>query len=241
MDSRKWSRSDFEYCSHYCEENVYRMTLQLKPLPRVEILSHLIEQCDDRASACVKFYAVFISSRSHQVPIWNQKASASDDPDVPVVWDYHVIFVIKTRATCTSDNTATVDIGNRGHAYILDLDTRLDFPIDARRYFEESFRPQMQLRKEYEQCFRVVPADEFLLHFASDRSHMKDSGMPPPSWPCIRGECADCEMNLFRYIAMHDSSGNPDKSVTPGYVVTSRSSSERKMTFVIRRPLPAGA
>jgi protein N-terminal glutamine amidohydrolase len=221
IDSHQRSRSaNFEYCSHYCEENVYRMALKLLALTGADVLGYLNEQSDGSSPARAKFYAVFISSRSRQVPIWNQKMSASDDADEPVIWDYHVIFVIKTTASSTDEATA-VDLDSRsrqgqGRAYILDLDTRLDFPVDAVEYFEKSFRPQIPLRREYEQSFRVVPAEEYLSHFASDRSHMKDSGMPPPSWPCIRGEKADCEMNLFRYIAMHDSKGDPDRSSTPG-------------------------
>lgn len=40
-------------------------------------------------------------------------------------------------------------------------------------------------------CYRVVPAELFLAHFTSDRSHMRDASggwlQPPPPWPCIEG------------------------------------------------------
>lgn len=71
--------------------------------------------------------------------------------------------------------------------------------------------------------FRVIPAVQFIEHFASDRSHMIDeeqtqlahaNGAPEdtvvynhtvPSWDAIRGPLADSAMNLDSYISMEPS------------------------------------
>ena len=67
--------------------------------------------------------------------------------------------------------------------------------------------------------FRVIPADQFISHFASDRSHMIDTEAtargrelditadtvyykPVPTWAVIKGDAADTDMNLEEYISM---------------------------------------
>ncbi|XP_049710059.1 protein N-terminal glutamine amidohydrolase isoform X3 [Elephas maximus indicus] len=56
---------------------------------------------------------------------------------------------------------------------------------------------------------RVIRADSYLKHFASDRSHMKDSSgnwrEPPPPYPCI--ETGDSKMNLNDFISMNPEVG----------------------------------
>nr|XP_033933770.1 protein N-terminal glutamine amidohydrolase [Pseudochaenichthys georgianus] len=57
--------------------------------------------------------------------------------------------------------------------------------------------------------FRVVPAHSFLLNFASDRSHMKNSDgswkMPPPPYPPIH--TTESRMNLDDFISMRPAYG----------------------------------
>lgn len=65
----------------------------------------------------------------------------------------------------------------------------------------------------------MVPAEDFLDYFASDRSHMVDQSKAgagtaesttypqvykqvPPPWPTIIGFKADCENNAEKYISM---------------------------------------
>lgn len=51
----------------------------------------------------------------------------------------------------------------------------------------------------FDRMFRVIEASKFLRNFASDRSHMVNSGKQPPGWPYIRGIEADTPMNLSVY------------------------------------------
>ncbi len=48
----------------------------------------------------------------------------------------------------------------------------------------------------------MIPAQDYLDHFASDRSHMASSGMAFPAWPILRGSKASGSMNLQEYIDM---------------------------------------
>jgi len=70
--------------------------------------------------------------------------------------------------------------------------------------------------------FRVIPADDYLDFFVSDRSHMIDQTkayppvykQAPPPWPTIIGpKAGDCEMNAHQYISMH----NNEAMICAGY------------------------
>ncbi|KEG12744.1 putative DREV methyltransferase [Trypanosoma grayi] len=170
------------YASHYCEENVYKLTEKLYAdcgLPGDDV------------------FVVFVSNTSKQVPIWMQRLSGGD-ADNPVVWDYHVFAFVATAITTTT----TIHNG-----WVYDSDTLLPYPCPAKQYVLESFRPQVLLRDKYQQMFRVVPGRMFLAHFSSDRSHMKDvtsggGSLPPPPWPPIRGAQAASAMELPKYWRM---------------------------------------
>jgi hypothetical protein len=106
-----------------------------------------------------------------QVALWRQKASRRSDG--LVVWDYHVILLEKTTQG----------------GLIYDLDTTLPYPSSLTSYVKETFAETLP---KYRSFFRVVPADEFLANFSSDRSHMLVAGSttkylaPPPTYPCIQ-------------------------------------------------------
>jgi len=91
---------------------------------------------------------------------------------------------------------------------VFDLDTLLPYPCDALRYVKEALRPEDSLRPRFRQMLRVVSAQEFVTHFASDRSHMlNEQGAwlaPPPSYSCIQTK--DCPMNLMDFVSMHPDS-----------------------------------
>jgi hypothetical protein len=76
-----------------------------------------------------------------------------------------------------------------GKCVVYDLDSELPFPTFFHKYVTETFRTDEVLKPEYHRFFRVVPAEQFLLTFASDRSHMrKEDGSwlkPPPNYPPI--------------------------------------------------------
>ena len=155
----------------------------------------------------INYSVVFISSWSENTPIWRQRSSK--DLDTPVVWDYHVVLV------CKGD---TRSIREHGHSLLFDLDTNLpEFPIHAGTYCMAAFRLDRPLLPENEQTFRVIPAADFLTHFASDRSHMLASGMPFPPWPAIKGPLATTPMNLYDYIEMHTVDGKLIEESKPGF------------------------
>lgn len=94
---------------------------------------------------------------------------------------------------------------------IFDLDTTLPFPTYFHKYVTETFRSDLALRPEHHRqefelyrifnsvdfnyiflCrfFRVIPAENYLAEFSSDRRHMRrpdDTWIkPPPPYPPIQ-------------------------------------------------------
>ncbi|CAH0551559.1 unnamed protein product [Brassicogethes aeneus] len=119
-----------------------------------------------------KCFVTFVSNPSRTVPLWRQKAGK--DEDRLVIWDYHVIFLYQPEPE---------------KCLVYDLDSELPFPTYFHKYVTETFRTDQILKADYFRFFRVVPANEFLLEFASDRRHMKRPDgtwiKPPPNYPAI--------------------------------------------------------
>ena len=114
-------------------------------------------------------YVVFIFSKGEAFPMLNQRAS--EHTEFPIFWDYHVVLLVMN-----------------GNNQIFDFDTILPFKTDMGSYFRESFVDERLLSHKEIPLFRVVPSNEFVTLFSSDRSHMKTSRgwlSPPPSWPII--------------------------------------------------------
>jgi hypothetical protein len=128
-------------------------------------------------------HAVFVTNAAKQVAMWQQRAGD------PVVWDYHVVLVADGGVT---DLDTTIPGGPRVSLARWIAGT---FPVDER--VPDPLRPR----------FRVVPRDELVRTFSSDRSHMRDpeSGgplQPFPPWPAI-----DCPLGgntLPRYLDLAD-------------------------------------
>ena len=150
-----------------------------------ENIYKLAEMISEEAEENKKNYVVFISSLSLQTPIWKQKSAENNS--IAVIWDYHVVLLLS-------------------NCLIVDFDSKLDFPCPAVEYYEEAFRPEVYLPDDNAQRFRVVPAQEFLEYFATDRSHMIGSKAPIPSWECLRGSKAGIDMNLSRFFDVSESS-----------------------------------
>eukprot|EP01039_Chlorochromonas_danica_P007972 gene7972-8793_t len=176
-------RHGFPYTSCFCEENIYCLLREL--LSIISSTTTRIGDCDDRTAfndqLGYHLFAVFISSQSKATPIWCQQQGD------PVFWDYHVVACVLEE--------------DSGKALVLDFDTSLPFVTPLQEYIARSF-PSIPMRSEYEQWVRLVPAEKFLVHFASDRSHMLNSGQSFPVWPYLRGEKATSAMNLMEYIDM---------------------------------------
>ena len=171
-------RHRYTYTSHYCEENVCLLA--------AEALAQSLPQPLERA------YAVFVTSESRRTCVWHQRLSERPS-ELPVCWDYHVVLL-----TLPSSK-------------IYDFDHAGAFVTGAREYCRLSFEPATVSRSTYlsapPQLFRVVSAEFFVKGFSSDRSHMKGSGVPPPPYPCLRGEAASSDMNLFEYLRCDDLRG----------------------------------
>jgi len=144
-----------------------------------------------------KAYVVFVSNKKQVVPLWRQRAGR--DEEKLVIWDYHVIFISKPDERCL----------------VFDLDSDLPFPTYFHKYVTETFRTDAILNPEYHRFFRVIPAQEFLQTFASDRRHMKKPDgawmKPPPPYPCIMPTSESgisTSHNLDDFISMDGSIGN---------------------------------
>jgi hypothetical protein len=113
--------------------------------------------------------------------MWAQRAGS------PVVWDYHVVAL-----------TSSVEGWQ-----VWDLDSTLGMPVPASTWLDATFAGSEGLLPQFRPWFRVVPRDELLATFASDRAHMRDPEggwqQPPPPWPPIG---AERESNLFRFVDM---------------------------------------
>nr|XP_057903029.1 protein N-terminal glutamine amidohydrolase-like isoform X1 [Doryrhamphus excisus] len=138
-----------------------------------------------------EIFVVFISNDNRTIPLWKQKCACGDQP---VVWDYHVLLL---------------HICGGSGSVVYDLDSTMPFPCSLELYAKHALRTDHGIQAAYRRKLRVVPANCFLLTFASDRSHMKnDDGswkMPPPPYPPI---CTtDSLMNLDDFISMDPSVG----------------------------------
>ena len=170
-------RSQLTYTSCYCEENVWKMCEKVRDRTGA---NRLASSSDELLSRC---HVAFISNPGKTVPLWWQKAS-SDPANQPVVWDYHVILIFDGRGKASSASSTS-----SSSSWVYDLDTCLPFPSDFRQYFDRTFGNDDEMKTKYKRFFRVIPAAEYLRHFASDRRHMiRTDGswnMPPPEYPAI--------------------------------------------------------
>ena len=170
-------KPDQTYTSCYCEENVW----------------HLCDKIDKSKLLAEnqKAFVIFISNKNKAVPLWNQ--SSSKDQEGLVIWDYHVILIIK------SDEDSTV----------FDLDTNLPYPCEFNCYSEGTFKSDENILEQFHRKFRVIHIKDYLSNFASDRRHMKDENgqwlKPPPNYPCI--QTSDCTNNITDFISMEMGTG----------------------------------
>ncbi|HSI75079.1 MAG TPA: hypothetical protein VK957_04275 [Lunatimonas sp.] len=111
---------------------------------------------------------LIISNGSRNCPLWHQKSAIDQDP---VRWDYHVVLL-------ASSNSASV---------IYDFDSTLDLPVALKTYLHQTFRSEYANEQP---SFKAIDSNDFIHHFYSDRSHMKDGEgdwkFAPPSWPLIQ-------------------------------------------------------
>ena len=129
-------------------------------------------------------FVIFIASKAGAFPMLYQRAMRH--PSIPVYWDYHVVLLIPSEIN-----------------QIIDFDTTLPFCRDVRSYFKLSFLDNKMLCEDETPLFKVISADEYVIEFSSDRSHMIIDGIwlaPPPDWKQI----GENYTNLAEFIDMEN-------------------------------------
>nr|GAT43997.1 predicted protein [Mycena chlorophos] len=176
------------YTPFYCEENIWHLCSAF--------LQH---------QTALQTWAVFVSNESKTVALWQQKLG-----EPLVVWDYHVVAIVQNHDA---------------KKWVYDYDTRLPFPSPLEEYIAETFRRDIPPAYKrycsnartnltfYRSLFRIVPGQEFVDFFASDRSHMMKGGVPHPPYDAIRGKKTLVGNNLM------DSFVSMDSTVGYGEVV----------------------
>jgi hypothetical protein len=179
-----------------CLANIYESTLKDKkqaPLHHFkrENFAYQAAYCEENIwHLCQQHhlqnsYVVFIFSKGDAFPMLNQRAS--EHPALPIFWDYHVVLLVINK-----------------NNQIFDFDTTLAFNTGIDYYFSESFVNERLLADKEIPLFRIVPSNEFVRLFSSDRSHMKTpSGLlsPAPSWSIIGNKAT----NLAGFIQANDN------------------------------------
>jgi hypothetical protein len=114
---------------------------------------------------------LYYCNSDKSILVFNQRAR---DRGQPMLWDYHVVLQL------------TVD----DQVFIYDLDTRLDFPSHRPDYLRNTFPVQSLIPRHYRTWVRCIPAQEYVRHFCSDRSHMKGQVKDScfPGYPPIQVE-----------------------------------------------------
>ncbi|KAH8117519.1 N-terminal glutamine amidase-domain-containing protein [Phellopilus nigrolimitatus] len=166
------------YTANWCEENIYLLASAFLEDPIVRASWHA--------------YAIFISNPAKTVALWSQKQRT----DV-VVWDYHVVLMLKPLANKSSRGAgrpeANADGGpearepgepglapDRVRSWVYDFDSRLPMPCPWEDYVAATFPYTTAAAEDagwtvpdaYRSVFRVVRGEEYVERFASDRTHM---------------------------------------------------------------------
>jgi protein N-terminal glutamine amidohydrolase len=179
------------YAHCYCEENTYIC------VAKVREFSEVFDQS----------YSVFMSSyRCHpfreKSSEWKsavpyRKFESADVAKDFVIWDYHVIAVVRFKQSgrwfvvdqdSALPRSKDADLGKWGD-YCIDLEAYCYNTLFLDRCLAEPSRSQIESLMDAVK-YRVIDGATFLCFFRSDRSHMVDScgqySQPPPAWPPIQ-------------------------------------------------------
>lgn len=139
-------------------------------------------------------YVVWVLGPEGFCPLWAQRAAT--DPRGFICWDYHVMVFARAEDAPGWE--------------VWDLDTTLPLPCPLPRYLRATFPHAGRLQPRFEPRFRLVPAEDYVREFSSDRRHMRDSRgrwqRPPPPWPAIHSGPAS---TFQRYRDIDDPVGGP--------------------------------
>ena len=157
-------RGDLLYTPYYCEENAW----------------HLVQE---PGLGLGTRYVLFVSNAARTCAMWFQRAAG--DPQLPVVWDYHVVVVVE---------------GPQG-THLWDLDTLLPLCSPLDDWLARTFWATPRIAPDFAPRFRLVAADDFVARFDSDRSHMLDAQghyrEPPPTWAAIHDDARTPNLSEF--------------------------------------------
>jgi len=148
------STREIKYTPFYCEENIWHLGQDERFRERQPIVA-------------------MISGHGRYRKLWFQRQS--NDPGIPVLWDYHVVL-----------------LSFDGGWWVWDPDSTLGFPVPAATYFGKTFLHSGVDAERVDVVLRLIDAQEYVRDFSSDRSHMRTPGggwvAESPLWPPILHE-----------------------------------------------------
>ncbi len=119
---------------------------------------------DKNTAAC---WVLLFFNQYNTIAVKNQRAFQGEAIGC---WDYHVVFMDQRQQ-------------------IHDFDTLLENPLPAVDYLRQTFPDQSSLPHDFRTTIRMVPANEYVQRFSSDRAHMievlGDTCPQLPHWPAI--------------------------------------------------------
>lgn len=131
-----------------------REAFRYTPLFCEENIWWLAKDLADAGIEVDRMQVLLLTNPFQSILLRHQRAAP---PGQTQVWDYHVVL----RLARDSENQ------------ILDFDTCLAFASPEDGYIEHSFPHQSRLPEVYRTWVRTIPAQQYLRHFYSDRSHMR--------------------------------------------------------------------
>lgn len=162
------------------QENIYT------PLFCEENIWFLAQKLLGQGVSDNRMFVLFFSNFTGSIVLFSQNKARQGHL---IVWDYHVVLQV-----------------HQDHSdWIYDIDSRLPLPSPLTTYFSQTFPNQRILPANYRTKIRQIPADEYLRHFSSDRSHMVGK-IPPdqfPDYPIITPAIPRSAIALADYIDMH--------------------------------------
>jgi len=222
----------------YCEENSWRLVYR-------HCNAAAAINANSIHSSEYNYHTVFVSNLPRRCSFYMQRAAAGSGTNEFVNWDYHV-FVIRVEAIAAAaaaeeadekeEELVTTKRGNERRTAVeaLDVDTLLlPYPCPLGVYLDGSFpqyseqyhhrhtttatNEEMEVYRPY---FRVVPAQQYLRYFYSDRMHMynEDDGQwsaPPPKYLPIMNGLLELDDNnkTGRVLDRNNNKGDNDDDV----------------------------
>eukprot|EP00211_Chloroparvula_japonica_P016543 CAMPEP_0119122850 /NCGR_PEP_ID=MMETSP1310-20130426/2985_1 /TAXON_ID=464262 /ORGANISM="Genus nov. species nov., Strain RCC2339" /LENGTH=210 /DNA_ID=CAMNT_0007112573 /DNA_START=44 /DNA_END=672 /DNA_ORIENTATION=+ len=173
-----WEEVEHTYTSCYCEENIWKLCESIEKLGTLDMQRDVA--------------VAIISNHGQTVPFWGHNA-----PDDVVVWDYHVVALLRGPSRLDSRSSAW---------YVYDYDVKDEScPMVLAEYARKVLKKDsLVLKKEYRRNYFLLTGASFLRNFSSDRSHMRNEDgswmAPPPTYPPIMARNPEASLSLMRIL-----------------------------------------